>query len=76
MLNSVDNVNFKGFVRNVKMFLPRTVVGYSKHTPKEAKMTYGYFMPREQKQNSIRNFFKQMYETYKGICVAMKPDKK
>ena len=74
MLNSVDNVSF-GSWRTVKMFLPRRIVGYSTHTPKEAARSYGYFMPKEQKQNPIKRFFNRMIEQYKGIHDAMKPEK-
>ena len=65
MIQAVNIVNFQGrFGR------------YSSHTPKVRSYREFEFMPELQKQNHIKNFFKQMYETYKGICDAMKPEKK
>jgi len=46
-MNSIDNINFKGFGRNIKMLLPRKLVGYSTHTPKQAELPYGYYMNRD-----------------------------
>ena len=74
MIYSVDNINFQGFGRNIKMFLPRRLVGYSSHTPKMRPYRYAEFMPKNQKQNTLVKFLKFIIEECKGICSSKMPE--
>ena len=64
MINKINNISFEGrFHLN----------GYSKHTPKARPFEEFHFMPELQKQNSVKEFFKNMYKTMKDIVSATKP---
>ena len=74
MINSVDSVNFKGCKRGIKSLLPRKLVGYSTHTPKEIERPYGYYMPESYKQNPVKKFLNKIIENYKEIKESIKPE--